>query len=96
MWIVADRTRSHKEMVERRFLSGAAGLSLRVEQLLLWSLLLCIEINQLRWVEHLIRVLPERLPLEIFQVHPSHRKETPGRTQNSLDGLCILSGLGTP
>lgn len=26
----------------------------------------------------------------------SHREETPGQTQNSLEGLCIRSGLGTP
>jgi len=45
----------------------------------------------MRWFGHLIRMPPGCLPLEFFDW-----EETPGQTQNLLEGLYISSGLGTP
>ncbi|KAJ0068126.1 hypothetical protein NL108_016284 [Boleophthalmus pectinirostris] len=36
---------------------------------------------------------PGRLPREVFM---SHQEEAPGKTQDTLEGLCFSAGLGTP
>ncbi|KAI3367283.1 hypothetical protein L3Q82_008328 [Scortum barcoo] len=53
---------------------GHSGGARRVE-----PLLLRIERSQLRWLGHLFRMPPGRLPREVFQVGMSHREEAPGR-----------------
>ena len=43
--------------------------------------------------KHLVRMPIGRLPLEVFRARPTGRE--PGQTQDSLEGLCVPSGLGT-
>ncbi|KAI3367448.1 hypothetical protein L3Q82_026303 [Scortum barcoo] len=38
---------------------------------------------------------PGRLPREVFQACP-HREEASGKTQDTLEKLCLSAGLGTP
>ncbi|KAI3376789.1 hypothetical protein L3Q82_000389 [Scortum barcoo] len=86
------------------FLRRVAGRSLRdrvrssvtreelgVEPLLLRR----IERSQLRWLGHLFRMPPGRLPREVFQACPT-REEALGKTQDTLERLCLSAGLGTP
>ncbi len=56
-------------------------------------LILDIERSQLRWLGHLMP--PGRLP-EGGVPGAFHREETPGKTQDMLEGLCLPTGLGTP
>ncbi|KAI3368673.1 hypothetical protein L3Q82_025405, partial [Scortum barcoo] len=62
----------------------------------LWSLLLLhIERSQLRWLGHLFRMPPGHLPREVFQACPTGRRPS-GKTQDTLERLCLSAGLGTP
>ncbi|KAI3369110.1 hypothetical protein L3Q82_026075, partial [Scortum barcoo] len=54
-----------------------------------------IERSQLRWLGHLFRMPPGRLPREVFQACPT-REEASGKTQDTLERLCLSAGLGTP
>ncbi|KAI3375158.1 hypothetical protein L3Q82_021682 [Scortum barcoo] len=54
-----------------------------------------IERSQLRWLGHLFRMPPGRLPREVFQACPTGRRP-PGKTQDTLERLCLSTGLGTP
>ncbi|TWW71586.1 hypothetical protein D4764_16G0000830 [Takifugu flavidus] len=59
-----------------------AGLSLRDrvrssamrEELGVEPLLLCVERRQMRWLGHLVRMPPGRLPGEVFRACPSSRR----------------------
>ena len=53
----------------------------------------CFRLN-LRWLGHLVRMPPGRLPGEVPGT--SHWEETPGKTQDTLERLCLSAGLGTP
>ncbi|KAI3354882.1 hypothetical protein L3Q82_004680 [Scortum barcoo] len=85
------------------FLRRVAGRSLRDrvrssvtrEELGVEPLLLRIERSQLRWLGHLFRMPPGRLPREVFQACPTGRK-APWKTQDTLERLCLSAGLGTP
>uniref|UniRef100_A0A3B5QQF1 Sema domain-containing protein n=1 Tax=Xiphophorus maculatus TaxID=8083 RepID=A0A3B5QQF1_XIPMA len=46
--------------------------------------------SQLRWIRHLVRMPPGCLPGEVFM---SHWEEAPGKTQDTLEGLCLSAGL---
>ena len=82
------------------FLRRVSGLSLRdrvrssviQEGLGVEPLLLRIERSQMRWLGHLVRMPPGRLPGEVFR---SHWEETPGKTQDTLERLCLSASLGT-
>ncbi|KAI3372636.1 hypothetical protein L3Q82_023109 [Scortum barcoo] len=50
---------------------------------------------ELRWLGHLFRMPPGRLPREVFQACPTGRRP-PGKTQDTLERLCLSAGLGTP
>ncbi|KAI3368310.1 hypothetical protein L3Q82_007829 [Scortum barcoo] len=78
LWVMTERTRSRIQAAEMSFLRRVAGRSLRdrvrssvtreelgVEPLL--PLRRCIERSQLRWLGHLFRMPPGRLPREVFQ-----------------------------
>ena len=82
LWVVTERTRSRIQAAEMGFLRRVAGLSLRDrvrssvirERLKVEPLLLRIERNQLRWFGHLVRMLPGRLPGEVFRACPTGRR----------------------
>ncbi|KAI3371978.1 hypothetical protein L3Q82_006852 [Scortum barcoo] len=65
------------------------------EELGVEPLLLHIERSQLRWLGHLFRMPPGRLPREVFQACPTGRRPR-GKTQDTLERLCLSAGLGTP
>ncbi|TKS65493.1 LINE-1 reverse transcriptase -like protein [Collichthys lucidus] len=82
LWVVTERTRSRIKAAEMSFLRRVAGLSLRDrvrssairEELRVEPLLLRIERSQLRWLGHLVRTPPGRLPGETFRARPSGRR----------------------
>uniref|UniRef100_A0A8C6W0Z1 Reverse transcriptase domain-containing protein n=1 Tax=Nothobranchius furzeri TaxID=105023 RepID=A0A8C6W0Z1_NOTFU len=82
LWVVAERTRSRIQAVEMSFLRKVAGLSLRDrvrisvirEGLGVDPLLLHIERSQMRWLGHLVRMPPGRLPGEVFRALPTGRR----------------------
>ena len=65
------------------------------EELRVEPLLLHVTRSRLRWLGHLYRMPPGRLPGEGVPGMP-HREEAPGKTQDTLEGLCHSAGLGTP
>ncbi|KAI3375720.1 hypothetical protein L3Q82_003724 [Scortum barcoo] len=103
LWVMTERTRSRIQAAEMSFLRRVAGRSLRDrvrssvtrEELGVEPLLLRIERSQLRWLGHLFRMPPGRLPREVFQACPTGRRP-PGKTQDTLERLCLSAGLGTP
>ncbi|KAI3356914.1 hypothetical protein L3Q82_003564 [Scortum barcoo] len=50
-----------------------------------------IERSQLRWLGHLFRMPPGRLPREVFQACPTGRRPQ-GKTQDTLERLCLSAG----
>ncbi|XP_048857101.1 uncharacterized protein LOC125724452 [Brienomyrus brachyistius] len=82
LWVVTERTRSRMQAAEMSFLRRVAGLSLRDgvrssvirEGLRVEPLLLRIERSQMRWLGHLIRMPPGRLPGEVFRACPTGRR----------------------
>nr|XP_054599772.1 uncharacterized protein LOC129164266 [Nothobranchius furzeri] len=82
LWVVTDRMRSRIQAAEMSFLRRVAGLSLRDrvrssvirEGLGVDPLLLHIERSQLRWLGHLVRMPPGRLPGEVFRAGPTGRR----------------------
>ena len=82
LWVVTERTRSRVQAAEMSFLRRVAGFSLRDrvrssvirEELGVEPLLLRIERSQLRWLGHLIRMPPGRLPGEVFRACPTGRR----------------------
>ncbi|TWW61130.1 hypothetical protein D4764_05G0012200 [Takifugu flavidus] len=86
LWVMTERTRSRVQAAEMSFLRRVVGLSLRDrvrssairEELGVKSLLLRVERSQMRWLGHLVRMPPGRLPGEVFRACPSGRRP-PGR-----------------
>uniref|UniRef100_A0A3B5Q8Y2 Reverse transcriptase domain-containing protein n=1 Tax=Xiphophorus maculatus TaxID=8083 RepID=A0A3B5Q8Y2_XIPMA len=82
LWVMTERTRSRIQAAEMGFLRRVAGLSLRDrvrssvirEGLRVEPLLLHIERSQLRWLGHLVRMPPGRLPGEVFRARPTGRR----------------------
>ncbi|TWW62415.1 hypothetical protein D4764_04G0010620 [Takifugu flavidus] len=83
LWVTE---RSRVQAAEMSFLHRVAGLSLRdrVRSSAIWEelrvelLLLRVERSQMRWLGHLVRMPPGRLPGEAFRACPSVRRP-PGR-----------------
>ena len=79
---MTERIRSRIQAVEMSFLRRVAGHSLRDrvrssvtrEELGVEPLLLHIERSQLRWLGHLFRMPPGRLPREVFLACPAGRR----------------------
>ncbi|KAK3530440.1 hypothetical protein QTP86_024352 [Hemibagrus guttatus] len=75
LWVMTERVRSRIQAAEMSFLHRVAGRSLRDrvrssvtwEELRVEPLLLHIERGQLRWLGHLFRMPPGRLPGEVFR-----------------------------
>ncbi len=91
LWIMTERTSSRIQAAEMRFLRRVAGRSLR---------------DRVR-----SSVTREELRVEVARASfpdaswtpswggvsgASHWEETPGKTQDTLEGLCLPTGLGTP
>uniref|UniRef100_A0A671UNG7 Reverse transcriptase domain-containing protein n=2 Tax=Sparus aurata TaxID=8175 RepID=A0A671UNG7_SPAAU len=82
LWVMTERIRSRIQAAEMSFLRRVAGRSLRDrvkssvtrEELRVEPLLLHIERSQLRWLGHLFRMPPGRLPREVFLACPSGRR----------------------
>uniref|UniRef100_A0A3B5Q4K1 Reverse transcriptase domain-containing protein n=1 Tax=Xiphophorus maculatus TaxID=8083 RepID=A0A3B5Q4K1_XIPMA len=82
LWVMTERTRSRIQAAEMGFLRRVAGLSLRDrvrssvirEGLRVEPLLLHIERSQLRWLGHLVRMPPGRLPGEVLRARPTGRR----------------------
>ncbi|TWW81643.1 hypothetical protein D4764_01G0014580 [Takifugu flavidus] len=82
LWVMTERTRSRVQAAEMSFLRRVAGLSLRDrvrssairEELGVKPLLLCVERSQIRWLGHLVKMPPGRLPGEVFRACPSGRR----------------------
>uniref|UniRef100_A0A8C6M0A0 Reverse transcriptase domain-containing protein n=1 Tax=Nothobranchius furzeri TaxID=105023 RepID=A0A8C6M0A0_NOTFU len=82
LWVVTERTRLRIQAAKMSFLRRVAGLSLRHrvrssvigEGLGVDPLLLHIERSQSRWLGHLIRMPPGRLPGEVFWARPTGRR----------------------
>ncbi|KAI3360990.1 hypothetical protein L3Q82_013203 [Scortum barcoo] len=56
---------------------------------------LYLQSSQLRWLGHLFRMPPGRLPRKVFQACPTV-EEAPGKTQDTLERLSLSAGLGVP
>ncbi|KAI3360664.1 hypothetical protein L3Q82_002530 [Scortum barcoo] len=88
------------------FLRRVAGRSLRDrvrssvirEELGVEPLLLRIERSQLRWLGHLFRMPPGRLPREVFQACPTGRRprEDPGHAGETMSLGLAWERLGIP
>ncbi|KAA0706920.1 hypothetical protein E1301_Tti002240 [Triplophysa tibetana] len=82
LWVMTERTRSRIQAAEMSFLCRVAGRSLRDrvrssvtwEELRVEPLLLHIERGQLRWLGHLFRMPPGRLPGKVFRACPTGRR----------------------
>ncbi|KAK3557745.1 hypothetical protein QTP86_000302 [Hemibagrus guttatus] len=82
LWIMTKRVRSRIQAAEMSFLRRVAGCSLRDrvrssvtrEELGVEPLLLHIERGQLRWLGHLFRMPPGRLPGEVFRACPTEKR----------------------
>uniref|UniRef100_A0A3B3HQU3 Reverse transcriptase domain-containing protein n=1 Tax=Oryzias latipes TaxID=8090 RepID=A0A3B3HQU3_ORYLA len=82
LWVMTERTRSRIQAAEMSFLRRVAGRSLRDRvrslvtrgELGVEPLLLHIERSQLRWLGHLVRMPPGRLPGEVFRACPTGRR----------------------
>ncbi|TWW65163.1 hypothetical protein D4764_21G0000630 [Takifugu flavidus] len=74
LWVMTERTRSRVQAAKMSFLRRVAGLSLRdrVRSSAIWKelgvepLLLRVERSQMRWLGHLVRMPPGRLPGEVL------------------------------
>lgn len=81
-WILTERTRSRIQSAEMRFLRRIADVSLRDKiksstirkSLRIEPLILHIERSQLRWLGHILRMPPNRLPHQIFQAVPTGKR----------------------
>ncbi len=82
LWVMTERTRSRIQAAEMSFFRRVAGRSLRDrvrssvtrEELRVEPLLLHIKKGQLRWLEHLFRMPPGRLPGKVFRARPTGRR----------------------
>ncbi|XP_058251558.1 uncharacterized protein LOC131356504 [Hemibagrus wyckioides] len=79
LWVMTEKTKSRIRAAEMSFFHRVAGHSLRDrvrssvtrEELGVEPLLLHIERGQLRWLGHLFRMPPGRLPGEVFRACPT-------------------------
>ncbi|KAK3556679.1 hypothetical protein QTP70_013061 [Hemibagrus guttatus] len=82
LWVMTERVRSRIQAAEMSLLRSVAGRSLRDrvrssvtrEELGVEPLLLHIERGQLRWLGHLFRMPPGRLPGEVFRACPTGKR----------------------
>ncbi|KAK3566641.1 hypothetical protein QTP86_001840 [Hemibagrus guttatus] len=82
LWVMTERVRSRIQAAEMSFLRRVAGRSLRDrgrssvtrEELGVEPLLLHIKRGQLRWLGHLFRMPPGRLPGEVFRACPTGKR----------------------
>ncbi|KAK3519732.1 hypothetical protein QTP70_003707 [Hemibagrus guttatus] len=82
LWVMTERVRSRIQAAEMSFLRRVAGHSLRDrvrssvtrDELGVEPLLLHIERGQLRWLGHLFRIPPLRLPGEVFRACPTGKR----------------------
>uniref|UniRef100_A0A671X7J4 Reverse transcriptase domain-containing protein n=1 Tax=Sparus aurata TaxID=8175 RepID=A0A671X7J4_SPAAU len=82
LWVMTERIRSRIQAAKMSFLRRVAGRSLRDrvkssvtrEELGVEPLLLHIERSQLRWLGHLFRMPPGRLPREVFLACPAGKR----------------------
>ncbi|KAK3540973.1 hypothetical protein QTP86_007687 [Hemibagrus guttatus] len=82
LWVMTEKVRSRIQATEMSFLCRVAGRSLRDrvrssvtrEELRVEPLLLHIERGQLRWLGHLFRMPPGRLPGEVFRACPTGKR----------------------
>ncbi|KAK3510218.1 hypothetical protein QTP70_030444, partial [Hemibagrus guttatus] len=82
LWVMTERVRSRIQAAEMSLLRRVAGRSLRDrvrssvtrEELGVEPLLLRIERGQLRWLGHLFRMPPGRLPGEVFRACPTGKR----------------------
>ncbi|KAK3513103.1 hypothetical protein QTP70_001397 [Hemibagrus guttatus] len=82
VWVMTERVRSQIQVAKMSFLRRVAGCSLRDrvrssvtrEELGVQPLLLHIERGQLRWLGHLFRMPPGRLPGEVFRACPTGKR----------------------
>ncbi|KAK3533211.1 hypothetical protein QTP70_013614 [Hemibagrus guttatus] len=103
LWVMTERVRSQIQVVEMSFLRRVAGRffrdrvrrSVTREELGVEPLLLHIERGQLRWLGHLFLDASWTSPWRGVPGMP-HREEAPGKTQDTLERLCLSAGLGTP
>uniref|UniRef100_A0A8C6NUV0 Reverse transcriptase domain-containing protein n=1 Tax=Nothobranchius furzeri TaxID=105023 RepID=A0A8C6NUV0_NOTFU len=104
LWVVTVRTRSWIQAAEMSFLRIVAGLSLRDrvrssvirEGFGVDPLLLHIERSQLRWLGHLVRMPPERLPGEVFQARSTRRRPKGRPRTRWRDSHLARERLGIP
>ncbi|KAK3535054.1 hypothetical protein QTP70_002584 [Hemibagrus guttatus] len=102
LWVMTERVRSRIQAAEMSFVRRVAGRSLRDrvrssvtrEGLGVEPLLLHIERWQLRWLGHLFRMPPGRLPGEVFRACPTGKRPR-GRPRTRWRD-CLSAGLGTP
>ncbi|KAI3359900.1 hypothetical protein L3Q82_014258 [Scortum barcoo] len=81
--------------VAGRSLRDRVRSSVTREELGVEPLLLRIERSQLRWLGHLFRMPPGRLPREVFQACPTGRRPR-GRPRTRWRDYVSSAGLGTP
>ncbi|KAK3510172.1 hypothetical protein QTP70_026760 [Hemibagrus guttatus] len=82
LWVMTERVRSRIQAAKMSFLRRVAGCSLRDrvrssvtrEELGVEPLLLHIKRRQLRWLGHLFRMPPGRLPGEVFRAFPTGKR----------------------
>ncbi|KAK3542716.1 hypothetical protein QTP70_000099 [Hemibagrus guttatus] len=82
LWVMTERVRSRIQTAEMSFLRRVVGRSLRdrVKSSVTWKelgvepLLLHNERGQLRWLGHLFRMPPGRLPGEVFWACPTGKR----------------------
>ncbi|KAK3542976.1 hypothetical protein QTP70_008512 [Hemibagrus guttatus] len=82
LWVMTERIRSRIQAAEMSFLCRVARFFLRDrvkssvtrEELGVEQLLLHIERGQLRWLGHLFRMPPRRLPGEVFRACPTGKR----------------------
>jgi exonuclease III len=103
-WILTERTRSRVQAAEMRYLRRILGVSRRHrlrndsirEAVNLEPLLLQVERSQLRWLGHVIRMDPERLPRRLLFATPAgSRPRGRPRTRWTDQIDAFLSRAGT-
>ncbi|KAK0137964.1 Delta-1-pyrroline-5-carboxylate synthase [Merluccius polli] len=100
LWVMTERTRSRVQAAEMSFLRRVAGLSLRDrvrssvirEKLGVDPLLLRVERSQMRWLGHLVRMPPGRLPGEVFRARPTGRRPR-GRPRTRWRDYILVTNL---
>ncbi|KAK3552109.1 hypothetical protein QTP86_000648 [Hemibagrus guttatus] len=76
LWVMTEKVRSRIQAAEMSFLCRVAGRSLRdrVRSSVTWEELGVEPRGQLRWLGHLFRMPPGRLPGEVFRACPTGKR----------------------